>query len=215
MNTEIALISGHVVNLAKPEGALFSLEDVCFGMAREPRYAGHTKTRWTVGQHVLLGLALRVRRFPVAHEGTPRDLWSRALSPTLACLLWLFHDAHEGIIGDWPQPLKNVLPEITQYENRWSARMHLLAGLKPPEGAEEAYIAAMDRYVLIVEMQALGYPLLPRVPREGLPPVGWPEIEDVQRIANMTEDEVGHALKAYAKELLPAGRYNGFMHPMP
>ena len=84
--------SGRRVDIVDPLPEQIELVDICYALARLPRYTGHTFEPWTVAQHSALVLHL--------------------LEPN-ACLLTrvcaLAHDFHEGIIGDLSSPMKRAI----------------------------------------------------------------------------------------------------------
>jgi len=94
----VLLPSGNIIDLADPDPASWSDDDLAHGLSRTYRWGGHS--RWplplTVAQHSLTVLAIRKEQnFPLA--------------PRLA-LYELLHDAEEGLLGfDCIAPLKPYL----------------------------------------------------------------------------------------------------------
>lgn len=94
----VLLPSGNIIDLADPDPASWSDDDLAHGLSRTYRWGGHS--RWprplTVAQHSLTVLAIREdHEFP--------------LPPRLA-LYELLHDAEQGLLGfDCIAPLKPYL----------------------------------------------------------------------------------------------------------
>lgn len=76
---------------------MIDILDINHGLQRAPRFAGHTKYHYSVADHSIM----------VMHH-VPKHL-------RLAALL---HDAAEAYMCDVPRPLKALLPEYKQIENR-------------------------------------------------------------------------------------------------
>lgn len=89
----IELASGVGVDLAEPDLTAVHLSDLATALARLPRFLGHTKALYTVGQHSLHVEDL-VRR------------WGGTMPQRRAALL---HDLHEALLGDIPSPMKPLL----------------------------------------------------------------------------------------------------------
>ena len=116
----VLLPSGGIIDLAAPDPASWSDEDLALGLARTYRWGGHS--RWplplSVAQHSLSVLALR----QAAGDPTPR-----------LQLYELLHDAEEALLGfDCISPLKQFLgPEFLKLSARLTAaiavRYHLPA----------------------------------------------------------------------------------------
>lgn len=93
----IQLASGRVFNFLKPEETEFLLTDIAHALANVARFAGHTRSFYSVAQHSV----------HVAELVAPKH--------QLAALL---HDATEAFLGDITTPLKQLLPEYQKIEER-------------------------------------------------------------------------------------------------
>lgn len=94
----VLLPSGKIIDLAAPDPASWTDDDLALGLARTYRWGGHScwSRPLTVAQHSLTVLAVRLRDEP-------------HLSPA-SCLYELLHDAEEGLLGfDCIAPLKAYL----------------------------------------------------------------------------------------------------------
>lgn len=88
-------------DLLNPTPDMIRPEDIAFALARICRFNGHTRGHYSVAEHSIRVAAL----VPAEHQ--------------LAALL---HDAPEAYIGDVSSPLKALLPEYREIEQRiWSA----------------------------------------------------------------------------------------------
>jgi len=81
------------------------LDDVAHGLATKCRWAGHTRTYYSVAEH-----SLRVATLVPEYSKAPLDGGTR--------LQALLHDAAEAYLGDVPAPLKRRLPRYGEIEER-------------------------------------------------------------------------------------------------
>jgi len=89
--------SGVILDYRKPVTATIILEDIATGLARMPRFCGHTQNLWTVAQHSMLVASL-----------CPPELRLEAL----------LHDATESFMADIPRGLKLMLPDYIKAESK-------------------------------------------------------------------------------------------------
>lgn len=177
----VQLGSGARVDLIRPQlkGQPHLLHDLAIGLARLPRFLGHTAgaTPYSVAQHCCV----------VGHLAAKRHgpEWK---------LPGLLHDAHEALMGDIPTPVVRALGLMTagvigglkERLDRAICRA-LVPGLRPQRLWSPKVIEA-DRLAFAMEWQALMPPGMP--PPEGTPPFNrepavsfiiWPRKEAYRR----------------------------------
>lgn len=84
------------------------IEDIAHALAHINRFGGHLPEPWTVAQHSL-----------VASSFAPPDLQLEAL----------LHDAHEAYVGDMVKPLKLMMPEFQDVEDKVDTAIREAFGL--------------------------------------------------------------------------------------
>jgi 5'-deoxynucleotidase YfbR-like HD superfamily hydrolase len=116
--------TGRLIDVMHPQPTDFRLADIGHSLALTNRFGGHTFEPYSVAQHsVLMGLIV------------PKEdkLWA------------LFHDAMEAYVGDLPKPIKRVLPQFADLEDRLMSRIagafHL--SYPVPESVKEADVRMM------------------------------------------------------------------------
>jgi hypothetical protein len=92
----IMLQSGKLFDFSNPENSDISVEDIAHGLAHTCRYAGQCDGFYSVAEHSVLVSQIAVHSNMAA----------------------LFHDSAEAFIGDLPGPLKRLLPQYKEFENR-------------------------------------------------------------------------------------------------
>jgi 5'-deoxynucleotidase YfbR-like HD superfamily hydrolase len=93
--------SGRQFDLLNPTAAMISPRDIAHSLANLCRFNGHTREHYSVAQHSLIVCDL---------------------VPTKYQLSALIHDATEAYLGDMTRPLKALMPEFREAEQRvWHA----------------------------------------------------------------------------------------------
>jgi 5'-deoxynucleotidase YfbR-like HD superfamily hydrolase len=120
------------------------LRDIAHALSLINRYGGHTKYRYSVGLHCLLGA-----------EQMKKDGHN-----DLTILYFLLHDAPEAYYGDIPRPLKVVLGDLyTQLEDNVMRVIWKALGLREPTELEWDIVRYYDNLVLGYEIaQIMPYP---------------------------------------------------------
>lgn len=141
-------LSGQAIDLLEPSAAAFRLSDIATQLSRAPRFAGATKSQWSVAAHSRLVESL----LPV---GASARLHLRAL----------LHDAHEFIIGDIPTPVQLAIASfsggdpLSHLKARIQGKIDIAAGLALHELGirigEDLEIKRVDAIALAVERKSL------------------------------------------------------------
>jgi 5'-deoxynucleotidase YfbR-like HD superfamily hydrolase len=144
--TTMRTLSGAYIDFLDPKPEQIVLGDIIRGVSRQPRYVGHTLTddSWTVGDHLVLCVALARHIYPKAR-------------PDFYAAVFL-HDGHEGFMGDLITPLKAAFRALgaehalKTIETRLDNAIHLSLGIPYPLPAEwPAMIKSIDRLAFQVE----------------------------------------------------------------
>lgn len=123
--------TGRVVDLTRFSEDDIVIEDIAHALSQIIRFTGHAKAPYTVAQHSLIVAEL----VPPEHR-----LWA------------LVHDASEAYLGDVSSPLKSLLPDYREIEDRFQRIIAGRFGLPwpIPEAVKHA-----DRVALMVEKRDL------------------------------------------------------------
>lgn len=128
--TVIQTITGRKIDFTDPDPEQVHILDIATGLARAPRFAGHTDVTWTVAAHSV---------FVADH--CPPELQFEAL----------LHDAAEAYMGDMPTPLKRLCHDYQIYESMLDRAIRKRYGLGPWASAR---VEDVDRWVLEQERAA-------------------------------------------------------------
>lgn len=95
-------VSGQRIDLEHPQLDDFNIDDIAHNLALLPRFCGNTSRPISVAEHSML-----VMEIVEANNGDPAEM-----------LQALLHDATEAYIGDIPAPVKQLIPEVRDYEKK-------------------------------------------------------------------------------------------------
>jgi hypothetical protein len=98
----ITTFTGRTFNYANPDTDSICIEDIAHALSFECRFANQSRTHYSVAQHSVLVQA-RVSRLG-------GDLGLAKIA--------LLHDAAEAYVCDLPRPLKRMLPQYKEIEDR-------------------------------------------------------------------------------------------------
>ena len=136
--TWIQTYTGRAFDLHDPKPEQVDPYDIAHSLSLCPRYTGHARGLYSVGQHSL----------HVAQLVPPR-LRLRAL----------LHDSPEYVLGDWSSPLKQLMrqhaPFMIELERRVERVIEERFGLAPAEPWEHDEIKRADRVMLATEKRDL------------------------------------------------------------
>jgi hypothetical protein len=157
--------SGTVVDLLRPQGAVFSISDIGHHLSQINRYTGAARRPFSVAEHSLL-----------VCEILERERGERDPSVLLAALM---HDAHEAYTQDLSSPAKRAVGAAWgEFENRVQFAVLKHHGLITAYTAARERIRWADRTALATERAAL---LPSGGPEWGVtrthPPVTWHDFD--------------------------------------
>lgn len=146
----IRTVSGHYLNVLNPDPDAIVIEDIAHALSMLPRFGGHLPVFYSVAQHCVS--------------------CSRFIGPKnrLMRLSALLHDAAEAYVVDLPRPIKKLLPDYKEIENRILEVIAQKFGA-PYVNSEE--IKKLDRTMLKIEWNSV---MLDgdKAFRDG---IGWPQ----------------------------------------
>lgn len=127
----ILTYTGRHIDLLSPNPAEFNLVDIAHALSQINRFTGHTAYPYSVAQHSVLC----ARLVPQEHQ-----------------LEALFHDAHEAYTGDVTSPLKALLPDYRELEDRMECAMR---GALHLPAVKSAIVKHADLVMLATERRDL------------------------------------------------------------
>lgn len=131
--------SGKQFWLPEPSPYSIKLSDIAHGLSLVCRFGGQCKFFYSVAQHSI---------------NTALELKDLGQSERLQ-LLGLLHDASEAYICDIPRPLKQLLPEYKECEDKVMSAIYQALKIDPPELQEVKAIKLVDDGLLGYEASVL------------------------------------------------------------
>jgi len=134
MSTSIQTESGNFLDFLCPTPESINIHDIAHALSNTCRFGGHTVSFYSVAEH---------------------SYWcSLMVSPSHA-LDALLHDAQEAYVGDIPSPLKALLPDYRQIENKLETVVRKKFEL-PLQKSKETHLA--DKELCKIEARLLMQP---------------------------------------------------------
>jgi 5'-deoxynucleotidase YfbR-like HD superfamily hydrolase len=134
VNHTIRTFTGKNVDLQLPTRDVIDIRDVAHSLAGINRFTSHTRDRYSVAVHCVIGSYFTLPEF---------------------ALEFLMHDAHEAYLGDVSSPLKSLLgPEYGKLADHFDAVIGSKFGLRSGDGLD-LEIKRVDALMLHCEMRIL------------------------------------------------------------
>ena len=109
--------SGKMLNILNPNLDHICIEDIAVALARIPRWAGHTKTKFSVAKHSIECVEKLKKLYP---------------DKIHLIIETLLHDASEAYLMDIPTPIKNHLPDYKIIEHNLMCKIAEKFGFNYP-----------------------------------------------------------------------------------
>jgi 5'-nucleotidase len=141
---DIELVTGDYLNLVDPDPSVITLDVIAHGLSNTCRYAGQTKSFYSVAEHAgLVTAKLGLDGYPLSYQ-----------------IAGLHHDDAEAFIADIARPLKSLLqPAYDEISDRLDRAIAEALGIPLPAkgSAMDAAVKAADDWALAAE----AYHLMP------------------------------------------------------
>jgi 5'-deoxynucleotidase YfbR-like HD superfamily hydrolase len=127
----IETYSGKRFNLLNPDSEMVDITDIAHALSNTCRFGGHSREFYSVAQHCVL---------------------CSKVAPEAISLQALLHDAPEAYINDIPTPVKGLLPQYKQLEDKiWK----IIANKYKVSEIMDPLIKEIDRRMLVTEARDL------------------------------------------------------------
>ena len=125
----------------RPEDTKYSVYDISYALARNPRYNGHLDYHYSVAQHCVLVSRLLEEIWTGKRQIDGKYVVSATdLFTTLTAKQGLFHDASEAYLTDVARPIKQQLPDYQKIEKRIQDSIYRYFGINPHEHWSVKYV---------------------------------------------------------------------------
>lgn len=133
-----------LVDALNPDPKKLHLSHIARGIASIPRFRGQSKCNYSVATHSrwVANLAAAI---------APR----RRITPSVATVYALLHDAAEAVIGDIPRPIKQLFPELDAIEQRILSTIYQKLDIPEPSQEVTRLVQDADNLILYVEAERL------------------------------------------------------------
>lgn len=131
--------TGNIFSYENIENNNINIEDILHSLPRINRFVGHSIRPYSVGEHTLLCYYMAKEKGYSTREQ----------------LLTFIHDFAEAYVGDCPAPLKKMLPEFRNIEEKVELEIYKYLGIKPPTKEEIQLVKSIDITMLLIEMKYL------------------------------------------------------------
>lgn len=135
--TKIQTYTGRVVDLENPTPDMIDIDDIAHSLSMQVRFTGHIDEFYSVAQH-----CVKCAHLARNHHQHPIEVQRWAL----------LHDASEAYIGDLSSPLKSLLSNAKEIEERFHIAIALKFDLPWPIPSE---VHTIDRRMLATEQPLL------------------------------------------------------------
>jgi len=130
-NATILLYSGRYFDFENLDNEVLTIEDIAHGLAMTCRFGGHCNRFYSVAEHCW---------------------WVSYLVPPEMALEGLLHDGTESVLGDIPKPLKRIMPQYQEMEEKLEINVAKQYGIQFPYPPQ---IKECDIRMLITEQKQL------------------------------------------------------------
>lgn len=139
---------GHFLDLLKPDPGHIDLRDIALYLSRTPHIKGQTSQPFTIAQHSVLVMQCVEQHVRDTAGQETCGYWLQLVQAAL------LHDAAEAYLGDVPAPLKRLLPDLKDFEDRIVAAIGFAFEV-PMHLVKHAWVREADVRVLAAEAQDL------------------------------------------------------------
>lgn len=136
---EITTFTGKHISPVNPAEELIDIKDIAHALSLTTRGNGQVKTFFSVASHCIL----------CCKEAKARGLSKRI---QLACLI---HDASESYMSDVPSPLKKVMSEYSEYENKLLSLIYTKYLGSDLDDNEKAELEKIDKNLMFYDLREL------------------------------------------------------------
>lgn len=142
----IQTATGGHFNFDDPLSSDFNIMDIAHALSHIPRFAGHTRSFYSVAEHSTMVLDY-LEKLEDQSEGELKISYETKMAA-------LLHDAAEAFISDIPRPFKHRIPQIAEEEAKVLEAIITKLELDLDE-ADFDLVKQADNYMLMLEARTL------------------------------------------------------------